>query len=60
MLRIIDRIPHSGYCPELNQKYTITVRYEGKVKLLPECDYHKRYGCSQKHCPINAEMPDNR
>lgn len=57
---MIDEMHVTDYCPELNKQYTVTVRYDGKVRVLGECDHAGIYGCSQHSCPIFEKFPENR
>lgn len=57
---MVEEIISSGYCPELQRQYNITVRYDGNVRLLCECEHAGFHGCSQHPCPLLSKYPANR
>ncbi len=57
---MVEEITSSGYCPELQRQYSITVRYDGNVRLLCDCEHAGYNGCSQQPCPLLSKYPANR
>lgn len=57
----------TGICPAQNKEYSISVEYHDVsnsterhyVRGLLNCDYHRKFRCPEKHCPLFALAPEN-